>query len=239
MIFYTAIILIMRVDGFFIPCKTGEDCKELEEFGLHVCIDNYCITHDYFLEDNMMPPAVSVPTTITTTTMITTTTLTTTITTTTMITTTTPTTTAAATTTITTTTTTATTTAATRATSSPKAETLEPKHGVDTLLFVFIASFIVVMLLIILMGYIYRKRQLNYLNQQEVSSMKHDTFPDNRQEPIQTFDDTFADRKEPIQTFDLEHCNIENFDLMSSWEQNAHIWIDQQILTIKNENYKE
>ena len=76
MIFYTAIILIVRVDGFFIPCKTDEDCKELEEFGLHVCIDNYCITHDYFLEDNMMPPspAVSVPTTVTTTTATTTTT---------------------------------------------------------------------------------------------------------------------------------------------------------------------
>ena len=156
--------------------------------------------------------AVSVPTTVTTTTV---------------------------TTTVTTTTVTTTTTAATRATSSSKAETLEPKHGVDTLLFVFIASFIVVMLLIILMGYIYRLRQLNYLNQQEVSSMEHDTFPDNRQEPIQTFDDTFADRKEPIQTFDLDHFNIENFDLMSSWEQNAHLWIDQQILTIKNENYKE
>ena len=135
--------------------------------------------------------------------------------------------------------TTVTTTTVTPTTTTTTTAALEPKHGVDTLLFVFIASFIVVMLLIILMGYIYRKRQLNYLNQQEVSSMKHDTFPDNRQEPIQTFDDTFADRKEPIQTFDLEHCNIENFDLMSSWEQNAHIWIDQQILTIKNENYKE
>jgi hypothetical protein len=88
------------------------------------------------------------------------------------------------------------------------------------------------------MGYIYSKRQLNYFNHEQASSMEKDTFAD-RKEPIQTFDDTFADRKEPIQTFDLDHFNIENFDLMSSWEQNAHIWIDQQILTIKNENYKE
>ena len=75
------------------------------------------------------------------------------------------------------------------------------------------------------MGYIYRKRQLNYLNQQEVSSMEHDTFPDNRQEQVQEFD--------------LDHFKNENFDLMPTWERNAHVWIDQQMLSIKNENYKE
>ena len=102
MIYYTAVILIVIVDGFFIPCKTDEDCKTLQEFGLHECIENYCITHDYFLED-MIPPSrsVSVPTTmITTTTVPTTTTATTT----------------TAATTVTTTTATKTTAAATRAT---------------------------------------------------------------------------------------------------------------------------
>ena len=59
MIYYTAVILIVIVDGFFIPCKTVEDCKTLQEFGFHECIENYCITHDYFLED-MIPPSHSV-----------------------------------------------------------------------------------------------------------------------------------------------------------------------------------
>ena len=78
MIYYTAVILIVIVDGFFIPCKTVEDCKTLQEFGFHECIENYCITHDYFLED-MIPPShsVSVPTAPTTTTVPTTVTTTT------------------------------------------------------------------------------------------------------------------------------------------------------------------
>ena len=81
MIYYTAVILIVIVDGFFIPCKTVEDCKTLQEFGFHECIENYCITHDYFLEDMIAPShSVSVPTaptTTTTTTTVTTTTTTT------------------------------------------------------------------------------------------------------------------------------------------------------------------
>ena len=93
---------------------------------------------------------------------------------------------------------------------------------------VVIASLLVITIIItiiILMGYIYSKRQLNYFNHEQASSMEKDTFADNR--------------KEHIQKFDLDHFNIENFDLMSTWERNAHLWIDQQILSIKNENYKE
>ena len=37
---------------------------------------------------------------------------------------------------------------------------------------------------------------------------------------------------------DLANFDIENFDSLAPWEQNAHIWINQHILTIKNENYK-
>ena len=52
--------------------------------------------------------------------------------------------------------------------------------------------------------------------------------------------DTFLDnRQEPVQEFDLDHFKNENFDLMPTWERNAHVWIDQQMLSIKNENYKE
>ena len=75
MLFYTAIIFIMRVDGFFIPCETQEDCKVLDEFGLHMCKNKHCITEDYFLEDYMMPatasPTATAPTTVTVPTTVT------------------------------------------------------------------------------------------------------------------------------------------------------------------------
>ena len=83
------------------------------------------------------------------------------------------------------------------------------------------------MVLIILMGYIYRKRQLIYLNQQEVSSMEHDTFPDNAQDPA------------PENAIALDNFDLDNSEAMPTWERNAHVWIDQQMLSIKNENYKE
>ena len=53
------------VDVFFISCQTDEGCKGLQEFGMHLCINSQCISHDYFLEDHMIP--LTVPTTVTTT----------------------------------------------------------------------------------------------------------------------------------------------------------------------------
>jgi len=47
-----------------------------------------------------------------------------------------------------------------------------------------------------------------------------------------------ANTQEPFQEIDLANFDIENFDSLEPWEQNAHIWINQHILSIKNENYE-
>ena len=46
-LFYTTIILIVRVDGFFIPCETNIDCEDLDEFENYHCINELCI-NTYF-----------------------------------------------------------------------------------------------------------------------------------------------------------------------------------------------
>ena len=38
---------------------------------------------------------------------------------------------------------------------------------------------------------------------------------------------------------DLDNLDIDNFDALPTWERDAHIWINQQILCIKNENYEQ
>ena len=75
------------------------------------------------------------------------------------------------------------------------------------------------------MVYVYKKRQLNYLNQCQVCSPEHDPIQENTQEAVPEID--------------LDNFDIENFDSLAPWEQNAHIWINQQILSIKNENYDQ
>ena len=75
------------------------------------------------------------------------------------------------------------------------------------------------------MVFVYKKRQLNYVNQRQVNSPEKDPIPENTQEPLPEID--------------LDNFDIENFDSLAPWEQNAHIWINQQILSIKNENYDQ
>ena len=64
----------------------------------------------------------------------------------------------------------------------------------------------------------YRKRQLN---------TKQESVPD--PEPS----------LQPAPEIDLDNFDIDNFDSLPPWERDAHIWINQQILCITNENYEQ
>ena len=44
--------------------------------------------------------------------------------------------------------------------------------------------------------------------------------------------------QEPFQEIDLDNFDIGNIDSLAPWERNAHLWINEQILSIKNENYE-
>ena len=63
------------------------------------------------------------------------------------------------------------------------------------------------------------------MKQCQVYSPEHDPIQENTQEAVTEID--------------LDNFNIENFDSLAAWEQNAHIWIDQQILSIQNANYDQ
>ena len=101
----------------------------------------------------------------------------------------------------------------------PKAQTLESKQGDDKSLLIVTVSFLIIILLVILIVFIYKK----LLNQRQVYSPEHDPIPEDTQEPY----------------FDLDNFDIENFDSLAPWERNAHIWINEQILSIKNENFEQ
>ena len=101
----------------------------------------------------------------------------------------------------------------------PKAQTLESKQGDDKTLLIVTVSFLIIILLAILIVFIYKK--FNYLNQRQ--RPEHDPIPEDTQEP----------------DFDLDNFDIENFDSLAPWERNAHIWINEQILSIKNENFEQ
>ena len=73
---------------------------------------------------------------------------------------------------------------------------------------------------------VYRKRQLN---------TKQESVPD--PEPSKLSLD--HPKREPVPEIDLDNFNIDNFDDLPTWERDAHIWINQQILCIKNENYEQ
>ena len=65
----------------------------------------------------------------------------------------------------------------------------------------------------------------NNMNQCQVYSPEHDPIQENTQEAVTEID--------------LDNFNIENLDALAPWEQNAHIWIDQQICSITNANYDQ
>ena len=52
-----------------------------------------------------------------------------------------------------------------------------------------------------------------------------ESVPENNQEPV-------SDLK-TFQEIDLDHFDFDNFDSLAPWERNAHIWINQHILSIK------
>jgi hypothetical protein len=65
----------------------------------------------------------------------------------------------------------------------------------------------------------------NNLNQSHEKNPEQDSVPENAQ-------DSFHE-------IDLDCFDIENFDSLAPWERNAHIWINEQILSIKNENFEQ
>jgi hypothetical protein len=75
-----------------------------------------------------------------------------------------------------------------------------------------------------------KKRQFNNMNEQEpVPENTQEPFPENTQEPV----------PENALALDLDSFDLDNLDALAPWERNAHIWINQQILSITNENYEQ
>ena len=44
---------------------------------------------------------------------------------------------------------------------------------------------------------------------------------------------------QPTPEIDLDNFDINNFGSLPPWERDAHVWINQHILFITNENYEE
>ena len=42
-----------------------------------------------------------------------------------------------------------------------------------------------------------------------------------------------ANTQEPFREIDLDNFDIGNIDSLAPWERNAHLWINEQILSIK------
>ena len=81
---------------------------------------------------------------------------------------------------------------------------------------------------------VYRKRQLN-TTQESVPDPGLFISKNNLDHP----NSLDHPKREPTQEIDLDNFNIDNFDDLPTWERDAHIWINQQILSIKNENYEQ
>ena len=76
----------------------------------------------------------------------------------------------------------------------------------------------------------HKKRQLHNMNEQEpVPENEQEPVPENTQEPV----------PENALALDLDNFVFDNVDALAPWERNAHIWINQQILSITNENYEQ
>ena len=57
---------------------------------------------------------------------------------------------------------------------------------------------------------------------------------------MQQFSDKISHNKaENALALDLDHFDLDNFDALAPWERNAHTWINQQFLSITNENYEQ
>jgi hypothetical protein len=68
------------------------------------------------------------------------------------------------------------------------------------------------------------------MNEQEpIPENEQEPFPENTQEPVP--ENGFA--------LDLDNFVFDNVDALAPWERSAHIWINQQILSITNENYEQ
>ena len=68
------------------------------------------------------------------------------------------------------------------------------------------------------------------MNEQEpVPENEQEPVPENPQEPA----------PENALALDLNNFDLDNFDALAPWERNSHIWINQRILSITNENYEQ
>ena len=76
--------------------------------------------------------------------------------------------------------------------------------------------------------FVYRKRQLT-TTQESVQESGLSTSKLSLDHP----------KRQPAPEIDLDNFDIDNFDSLPPWERDAHIWINQQILCIKNENYEQ
>ena len=65
--------------------------------------------------------------------------------------------------------------------------------------------------------------------QEPVPENEQEPVPENPQEPVP--DNAVA--------LDLNNFDLDNCDALAPWERNAHIWINQQILSITNGNYEQ
>jgi hypothetical protein len=85
----------------------------------------------------------------------------------------------------------------------------------------------------------HKKRQLNNMNEQEpVPENEQEPVRENTQEPFpeNTQEHAFPENAHAL---DLDNFDLDNCDALAPWERNAHIWINQQILSITNENYEQ
>ena len=77
-----------------------------------------------------------------------------------------------------------------------------------------------------LIVFFHKKRQLQNLNEQEsVEENEQESVEENEQEAVR------KNTRVHVTEFDLDN--------LPYWEREAHVWINDQILSITNENYQE
>ena len=88
---------------------------------------------------------------------------------------------------------------------------------------VCVVTMCVIILSVIMIVCFHRKRQLN-------------TTQDSVPEPGLFISKNNLDhpKRQPAPEIDLDNFDRDNFDSLPPWERAAHIWINQQILSIKN-----
>ena len=69
---------------------------------------------------------------------------------------------------------------------------------------------------------------------------EQESVPENEQEPVpEKPQESAPENAQDPAPENAIALDLDNFDAMAPWERNAHIWINQQILSITNENYEQ